>query len=79
MSERGRVERILSEKYGECGGRVGRRCARGHYPNDRAAAKLIYLALRGVERKWMVPPAFWSDARHEFAIQFGDRFKVLAP
>ncbi len=52
---------------------------RGHFPNDRAAAKLIYLALRGVGRKWLAPPAFWSDARREFAIQFGDRFKVLAP
>ena len=25
---------------------------RGHFPNDRAATKLIYLALRGVESKW---------------------------
>lgn len=51
--------------------------ARGHFPNDRAAAKLIYLALRGVRRKWLAPPAFWSEARREFAIQFGDRFRAL--
>ena len=50
---------------------------RGHFPNDRAAAKLIYLAPRGVGRKWLAPPAFWSDARREVAIRFGDRFRVL--
>ena len=49
---------------------------RGHFPNGRAAAKLIYLTLRKVERKWQRPPAFWSQARAEFAIVFGDRFPV---
>ncbi len=49
---------------------------RGHFPNDRAAAKLIYLTLRKVERKWQRPQAFWSQARAEFAILFGDRFPV---
>ena len=51
--------------------------ARGHFPNDAAAKKLVFLALRGVERKWSAPPSFWSEARREFAIQFGDRFRVL--
>ena len=32
---------------------------RGHFPNDKAAAKLIYLALRGVARKWRAPPRAW--------------------
>ena len=52
---------------------------RGHFPNDRAATKLIYLALRGVERKWRAPPAFWHAARTEFAIHFGERFAMVAP
>ena len=51
---------------------------RGHFPNDRAAMKLIYLTLRKVERKWQRPQAFWSQARAEFAILFGDRFPVEA-
>ena len=51
---------------------------RGHFPNDRAATKLIYLALRGVERKWRVPPTFWHAARIEFAIHFGERFAMVA-
>ena len=51
---------------------------RGHFPNDRAAMKLIYLTLRKVERKWQRAPAFWLQARAEFAIQFGDRFPMEA-
>ncbi len=51
---------------------------RGHFPNDRAAMKLVYLTLRKVERKWERAPAFWFQARAEFAIQFGDRFPMEA-
>ena len=51
---------------------------RGHFPNDRAAAKLIYLALRGVAHKWKNPPKYWQQARSEFSIRFGDRFRMLA-
>ena len=50
--------------------------ARGHFPSDRAAMKLIYLALRGVERKWKRAPSHWHAARSEFAIRFGDRFRL---
>ena len=25
---------------------------RGHFPNDEAATKLIYLTLRNIEKKW---------------------------
>ena len=49
---------------------------RGHFPNDRAATKLLYLALRGVQRGWRAAPLFWPQARIEFAIRFGDRFVV---
>ena len=51
--------------------------ARGHFPSDKAATKLIYMALRNVERKWKAPPSFWHQARREFAILFEDRFQVL--
>ena len=50
--------------------------ARGHFPNDRAATKLLYLALRGVERKWRAPPLYWRQVRPEFAIRFGEQFVV---
>ena len=49
---------------------------RGHFPNDRAATKLVYLALRGVQRKWRAPPRHWHRVRAELAIRFGDRFVV---
>lgn len=29
---------------------------RGHFPNDEAASKLIYLALRDIARDWKMPP-----------------------
>ena len=64
------------ERQEQHGGRAIR--TRGHFPNDRAATKLIYLALRGVERKWRAPPTFWHAARIEFAIHFGERFTVVA-
>ena len=46
-------------------------------PSDKAAAKLIYVALHNVERKWKAPPPFWHQARREFAILFEDCFQVL--
>ena len=50
---------------------------RGHFPNDRAAAKLIYLALRNVEAKWKNPPIYWHQAKPQFAIHFKERFVIV--
>lgn len=47
---------------------------RGHFPNDEAATKLIYLALRNITKKWKKPPVQWKAAAGQFAIQFGTRF-----
>ena len=52
---------------------------RGHFPNDRAATKLIYLALRRLKLGWRAPPLFWHQARPEFAIRFVERFVVEGP
>lgn len=51
---------------------------RGHFPNDEAAAKLIYLALRNLTAKWKMPPVFWKSAMNQFAIRYPDRFAVLS-
>ena len=51
---------------------------RGHFPHDRAATKLLYLALRNVERSWRAPSVFWHQARIECTIQFGARFAKVA-
>src|ERR1700740_3482746 len=47
---------------------------RGHFPNDEAGTKLIYLALRNITKKWKNPPVTWKLAATQFAIQFGERF-----
>lgn len=49
---------------------------RGHFPSDKAATKLIYLALRNIEAKWKKPPIPWHQAKAQFAIHFEDRFVV---
>lgn len=50
--------------------------SRGHFPNDEAATKLLYLALRGVSRKWKNAQREWTAAMTQFAIMFGDRFSA---
>jgi transposase-like protein len=49
---------------------------KGHFPNDEAATKLIWLALRNITAKWKNPPIAWAAAKAQFAIQFGDRFTL---
>jgi transposase-like protein len=49
---------------------------KGHFPNDEAATKLIWLALRNITAKWKKPPIAWSQAKAQFAIQFGERFNL---
>lgn len=46
---------------------------RGHFPNDEAATKLIYLALRNIEKKWTMPARSWKEALNQFAILYEDR------
>jgi transposase-like protein len=35
---------------------------KGHFPSEEAALKLLFLALRNIEKKWQAPPAFWMQA-----------------
>jgi transposase-like protein len=46
---------------------------RGHFPNDEAATKLLYLALRNITAKWTKPPMAWREAMNQFAILYGER------
>jgi putative transposase len=48
--------------------------ARGHFPHDEAAAKLLYLVLMREEKAWKMPPREWQKAKTQFAILFGERF-----
>jgi transposase-like protein len=47
---------------------------RGRFPTDEAASKLLYLALRNIEKDWKMPPITWKQAANQFAILFGERF-----
>lgn len=46
---------------------------RGSFPNDEAATKLLYLAIRNAGVHWRSPIA-WTAAMGQFAIQFNERF-----
>ena len=50
--------------------------ARGHFPNDEAATKLLYLVLNRAAADWKRPPREWVEARTQFAITFGERFRI---
>ena len=46
---------------------------RGHFPDEQAATKLIYLALIRADAKWQRNRA-WTAARAALKIHFGDRY-----
>ena len=50
---------------------------RGHFPNDEAATKLIYLALRNIEKKWKMPAREWKGALNQFAVLYADRIRQV--
>ena len=53
--------------------------ARGHFPSDEAATKLLYLILNRLEKEWKMPPREWTMAKAQFAVIFGERFiKAMA-
>jgi putative transposase len=47
---------------------------RGHFPNDDAATKLLYLVLNHKGSDWKNTPREWFEARTQFAVIFGERF-----
>ena len=50
---------------------------RGSFPNDEAALKLLYLALKNAAIHWR-RSIEWTNAMGQFAIQFGERFPASA-
>jgi putative transposase len=49
---------------------------KGSFPTDEAAAKLIYLALQNITKKWTLSVREWLAALNRFAIMFEDRMPV---
>jgi putative transposase len=53
--------------------------ARGHFPTDEAALKLLFLVLNRAEKEWSMPAREWTMTKAQFAILFGERFtKAMA-
>lgn len=50
---------------------------RGHFPNDDAMFKLLYLALKNIAKKWTMPIIDWKSALNQFSIMFGERMPAL--
>ena len=48
--------------------------ARGHFPTDEAAMKLLFLVLNRAEKEWTMPAREWCMAKAQFAVLFGPRF-----
>jgi putative transposase len=47
---------------------------RGHFSTEDSLMKVLYLAIRGVSKKWTMPIRDWKLALNRFAIMFPNRF-----
>ncbi len=50
---------------------------RGAFPNEDAALKLLFLALRAAEKKWTMPIRDWRAALNYFTVLWPDRMPAL--
>ena len=48
--------------------------ARGSFPNDEAAIKLLYLGLRNISQRWTMPVHHWKQAMSQLMIRFEKQF-----
>jgi putative transposase len=49
---------------------------RGHFPNDEAVLKVLYLALERASRNWSMPIADWQLALQQLAVHFDGRIPL---
>ena len=47
---------------------------RGHFPTEESLMKVLYLAIRGISKKWTMPIHDWKLALNRFAIMFPEHF-----
>jgi len=47
---------------------------RGHFSTEDSLMKVLYLAIKGVSKKWTMPIRDWKLAMNQFSILFPDRF-----
>ena len=46
---------------------------RASFPTDEAAIKLLYLSLKNIQKKWIMPIRNWGKVLNQFAILYSDR------
>ena len=49
---------------------------RSMFPNDEALAKMLFLAIKGVARKWTSPIQNWASVISQLAAFFEGRVKL---
>jgi putative transposase len=50
---------------------------RGHFPNDESVTKILFLALRRMEKKWVRSLWNWSEVLGQFSVFFQGRIPAL--
>ncbi len=45
------------------------------FPNDEAATKMVYLAIKDASKKWTMPIQNWRQAMSRFIIEFEERLE----
>jgi len=50
---------------------------RGGFPNEEAALKLLFLALRQAAKKWTMPIHRWREALNHVTIPWPERMPAL--
>jgi putative transposase len=50
---------------------------KGHFPNEDSALKMLYLALRNAERRWLGSPKQWRQTKLQLIAYFGEE-RMLA-
>jgi putative transposase len=53
--------------------------ARGHFPSDESALKLLFLVLNLAERGWRMPPREWAMAKAQLASCSKDVSRLPSP
>jgi transposase-like protein len=49
---------------------------KGAFTSDMALLKLIYLATKNIEKKWISPLQNWALTVQQLAIRYGDRLPL---
>jgi putative transposase len=47
---------------------------RGHFSTEDSLMKVLYLAIKGISKKWTMPIRDWKQALNQFSILFSERF-----